>query len=364
MRVLHLSARSDTGGGPEMIRTLVQGALDHAEHWVACPQDGAYAEIFRRLLGASRVLSFPVNTARVRPDIIHTHGFGAGLLGRLSSLGSGVPVVHTFHGFFPRGSGLLGGTLRLAAEFALAPAARAAVAVSESERSLVQQLCPHLARRTVVIPNGVRPRFASRTPPVTPLLVRILVVGRLVRQKFPELAVRVAAACRRLDPTLEFEFRFAGAGPLHFETVAEARRREVLPNIRLLGDLPDLGPELSSAHIYLSTARWEGLSLALLEAMHAGLPCVASRVQGNIDAIDHGRTGFLFDLDDPAAAAAHIVNLARDPIARRAYGVQAQAAAQLRFSVEAMCSRYLDLYRSVTAPLREPVVPACARSQS
>lgn len=362
MKILHVSARSSTGGGPEMIRTLIQGSLSSVDHWVACPGDGPYSALFRRLLGPSRVLTFPFNPATVNPDVVHTHGFGAGLT-RLACICRGIPAVHTFHGFYPSGTGIAGGALRLAVEACLSPATRAAVAVSNSERDLVRRLCPHLGRKTIVIPNGVEPRrLESDTPAPTP--VRILAVGRLVYQKHPEFAVRVAAECRRLDPTLDFQFRFAGAGPLERAVNEEARRLDIQSRILLLGDVTDIGGEFGAAHIYLSTARWEGLSLALLEAMHAGLPCVASRVQGNVDAIEHGRTGLLFDSSSAEEAARYIVTLARDSLARRAFGVQAQAAAQLRFSVEAMCGQYLDLYRSVLSPVAHAAIPSCARSRS
>lgn len=347
MRVLHISARSDTGGGPEMIRNLIEGSASEAEHWVACPENGRYFEVFQRMLGESRVCAFPLNVRRIKPDIVHTHGFGAGLAGRLSGLGSGIPLVHTFHGFFPMGAGAGGGAVRLLAEAILAPLARAAVAVSESERRLVERWCPGAGRRTVVIPNGVRSRTGPFTPQIASARIRVLVVGRLVHQKNPELAVRIAAECRSLDPEVELEFRIAGTGPLEGTILEQARALDVAGQIRLLGDIPHVAAELAGCHIYLSTARWEGLSLALLEAMHAGLPCVVSRVQGNVDAVEEGSSGFLYDLEHPEEAARHLIALARDPAARRRAGLEAQARARARFSVEAMCRQYVELYRRI-----------------
>jgi glycosyltransferase involved in cell wall biosynthesis len=351
-----------------MIRTLIEGSLDDAEHYVACPEEGAYFGTFREMLGTERVWAPPWRVRRITPDIIHTHGFGAGLLGRLANLGTGVPVVHTFHGFFPRGAGVAGGAVRLAAEALLAPSASAAVAVSESEKRLVQRLCPHLARRTVVIANGVKPKSRGAAGVAgtagAAAKIRVLAIGRLVYQKFPQMAVRIASICRRLEPTLELEFRLAGAGPLAEETLQMARLYGVANRIRLLGDVGDVGAELASAQIYLSTARWEGLSLALLEAMHAGLACVASRVQGNMDAIEDGRTGLLFDADSPEQAAQHIVSLGRDPLARRAYGLHAMAAAQARFSVESMCGQYLNLYRHLLDACPQSALDACPGEQT
>lgn len=346
-----------------MIRTLVEGLLGDAEHCVACPAGGSYFELFRRMVGAGRVFESAWELRRAAPDLVHTHGFGAGLLGRLANWGSGIPVVHTFHGFYPRGAGVVGGAVRLAAEAVLAPAAKVAVAVSESEKRLVERLCPHLGRRTVVIPNGVRPRTGRSAAVKRGREIRVLVVGRLVYQKHPELAVRIASLCRHLDPALEFEFRLAGSGPLAERVRQEARALGVEDRVRLLGDVTEIGRELEAAHIYLSTARWEGLSMALLEAMHAGLPCVASKVQGNVDAIEDGQTGLLYEPDSPGEAALRIVGLARDAMARRAYGLQARATAEAQFSVASMCRQYLALYRRLTETCAEPAVGAYARTE-
>ncbi len=347
MKVLHVSARADTGGGPEMIRNLVEGTLEEVEHWVACPGAGAYAKVFREILGEGRVCEFPAGIRKVRPDIVHTHGFGAGLLGRLLNGWSGVPVVHTFHGFFPMGAGVAGGWARLLAERTLGPLARAAVAVSGSEKRLVERWCPGVAGRTVVIPNGVRSRKDEAARPAERGCVRVLAIGRLVHQKHPQMVARIASECRAMAPGVELEFRIAGAGPLARATAEEATRLGVSEQVRLLGDVHPVEAELAGSDVYLSTARWEGLSLALLEAMHAGLPCVASRVQGNVDAIEEGQSGYLYEPGRPEEAAQQVIALARDAELRRVVGRRAQARAQVRFSVEAMCEKYLELYRRV-----------------
>ncbi len=248
-------------------------------------------------------------------------------------------------GSIPEAQVSRGGRCGWVSNCCLSPMARAAVAVSDSEKRLIERLCPPLADRTVVIANGVKPRRLENRPAASPDALRVLVVGRLVNQKFPQLVARIAAECRRLDPRLAIEFRLAGAGPLANDTLEEAHRLGVAGDLRLLGDVRDISEELAGAHVYLSTARWEGLSLALLEAMHAGLACVVSSVQGNIDAIQNGHSGLHYDLNCPEQAARHIVNLARDPAARRALGDQAQAVARERFSVNSMCRQYMELYR-------------------
>ena len=94
---------------------------------------------------------------------------------------------------------------------------------------------------------------------------------------------------------------------------------------------------------------WEGLPLALLKAMGAGLPVVATRVSGSREAIMDGVNGCLVAPGDPEALARAILDLHRHPEARRRLGDAARRTVAARYSLEAMLQRleelYLDLWR-------------------
>ena len=116
-----------------------------------------------------------------------------------------------------------------------------------------------------------------------------------------------------------------------------------------LGDAAGCAEALVRVDVFVLPSLSEGLSLALLEAMASGKPVVATRVGGNPELIDHGRTGFLIQPEDGKDLAAHLLNLLSDPEMMQQFGRQASERVQQHFSMGQMVDRYRDLYaRSCT----------------
>jgi glycosyltransferase involved in cell wall biosynthesis len=84
--------------------------------------------------------------------------------------------------------------------------------------------------------------------------------------------------------------------------------------------------------------------MALLESMASGKPVVATRVGGNPELIDHGRTGFLVQPEDARDLAANLMKLLGDPGLMQEFGQQGAARVRQHFSVGQMVDRYRDLY--------------------
>lgn len=100
---------------------------------------------------------------------------------------------------------------------------------------------------------------------------------------------------------------------------------------------------LKMCDVFCLTSRSEGLSNALLEAMACGLPCVATRVGGNPEVIEHGISGFLVPSEDPVAVADSILAVLCDP-RRKAMGEAGRRTVATRFSTEVMVERLLRSY--------------------
>src|SRR5262249_25572512 len=92
------------------------------------------------------------------------------------------------------------------------------------------------------------------------------------------------------------------------------------------------------------------LSMALLEAMASGKPGVATRVGGNPELIDHGRTGFLVQPEDARDLAANLVKLVSDPERMRQFGRQGAERVQQHFRMAQMVDGYSDLYTRLCSP--------------
>ena len=104
---------------------------------------------------------------------------------------------------------------------------------------------------------------------------------------------------------------------------------------------------MSAADLFLLTSVSEGIPLAVIEAMAASLPVVATRVGGVGEVVRDGETGFLAPAGDPAALAEHVLRIATDPALGKQMGRQGCARARGLFSEEQMHAQYLQFYQEM-----------------
>ena len=114
--------------------------------------------------------------------------------------------------------------------------------------------------------------------------------------------------------------------------------------MRFLGTRRDLPEIYRALDLFVQPSLWEGLPLALLKAMGAGLPVVATEVSGSTEAIEDGVNGRLVAPGDPQALARAILELARQPEARRRLADAARRTVAARYSLEAMLRQLEELY--------------------
>jgi len=144
----------------------------------------------------------------------------------------------------------------------------------------------------------------------------------------------------------------AGDGSLRDALAAEVRRLGLGDaggadsRVRLVGRVEDARSILWALDIFAMPSLSEGLGVALLEAMACGLPCVASRSGGIVDAVDEGRSGILVAPGDASALAGAMGDLCAQTQTRIAMGAAARALAAERFSMAAMARRTVELYRA------------------
>jgi len=207
--------------------------------------------------------------------------------------------------------------------------------------------------QVVVIPNGVAVADADPTAAAAlrrsllpggggPLLVA---VGRLWPQKdYPTLLEALALVRRRRPGTV---LLVAGTGPLLAALRARAGELGLGAAVRFLGRRDDVGALLAAADVFVHAARFEGQPNAVMEAMAAGAPVVATAVDGAAELVEPGRDGLLVPAGDPAALAGAVAGLLDDPSRARALGRAAREKMRARYSLEAMTGAYAELYRAV-----------------
>jgi len=221
------------------------------------------------------------------------------------------------------------------------------VVVAPSTRTALELARDYGARDVAVIPNGV-PRATPRSTPA-PVAPEILYAGRLRTRKAVVVLVRAFAEIAPSRPGARLVL--AGDGEQRPALEAEIRRLGLADRVELTGAVPrdEIARRLASATLFCLPSIYEGLPLAILEAMSLGVPVVATRVSGNPDAIVDGESGWLVGAEDSAALASAMLHALADPAeaARRAAAARDRFAE--RFAIEVVAERYLELLERSTA---------------
>ncbi len=295
-------------------------------------------------------------------DLVHFHTPVAALAGRFAAYAEHVPrIVSTAHGFyFHERMPLPMRAAHMALEWAAGRVTDLLMTQAEEDAETARRF--GLARGPVhAIGNGSDParffpddtgadrarlRAAQGTPADRPV---ILMVGRLVAEKgYPELL----DAMRDVDAELwiaggRLESDHAGdVGRSLDAALADPMRG---PRIRALDyrqDVPDL---LRAADIFVLPSHREGMPRSIIEAMLTGLPVVATDIRGSREEVIDGETGLLVPVADPAALAAGLSRLARDPSMRARMGAAGRTRALLHYDEAKVVARQLALLEGLAA---------------
>jgi len=138
-----------------------------------------------------------------------------------------------------------------------------------------------------------------------------------------------------------------GAGPLQKQLQCMAEALQITESIEFAGLQSDVPAQLHRAGIAVLPSRWEGMPNAVLESMACALPCVATRVSGSEDIIQHGENGLLVEAEDYEAMAQALLTLLRDPVLGQQYGRAARKTIEQYYSFDHITNIYIKLYQEV-----------------
>ncbi len=238
-----------------------------------------------------------------------------------------------------RDMGILRGRKHRVAYRLMAGVPDAVFAVSEEVRLHSIAVDGTDAARVQTIYNGLNLSEWSTfpSPARTSGDLHVTTVGNIRRVKGHDIFIRAAACIAQQCPEATFSIAGAVLEPDYYaELEGLARVLGLTGRLRFCGGVADLRAHLSAADIFVLPSRSEGFSNAILEAMAASLPVVATDAGGNPEAVKDGVSGILVPTDDPAALAAAVVRLLRDPSMAKAMGASGRAIAAEDFSDEAM----------------------------
>ena len=289
---------------------------------------------------------------RFSPDVVHTHSSKAGILGRMAARIEAVPaIVHTVHGF--GFTPLQKAPVRFvfkSAEKMLARVTDHFVMVSESDRRRAAEMGMVPRDRSTVIRAGIDlSRFSGHgdgksarrllgVPPDVPLITQI---GNFKAQKAPLDFVRVAAAVGKRFP--ESWFLMVGDGPLRESAKELARSLEIGDRLVFSGWRDDIPDVLAATTVSVLTSRHEGLPCSVVESLAAGVPVVATAVDGTVEVLRSGVNGFLAPAGDVAALTDGVRAVLEDPVLRDRLVTSATIGLE-EFDRDLMVRREEELY--------------------
>jgi len=299
-------------------------------------------------------------------DILHAHIADAAMLALAAGRWCRVPVIVSFHGLglLPRQRRRYDPRtwLRRRLYRAIARGAHCSIAVSPDVR---QALCDEFGfapARTVVLRNGIDTMsYASTEAADAAITLRaelglarearvILAVGRLVHNKGQTHLLDAMPTILRGVPSAILVLM--GDGPDRGVIEQRVAREGLGHAVRLTGARSDVAAHLALAEIFTLVSASEGVPLALLEAMAAARPIVATAVPGIVDIIEPERTGILVPFADPGALAQALLGLMEDQALARQYGANAQQEVRARYDIEGTLRQLVALYGAALPPDR------------
>lgn len=202
--------------------------------------------------------------------------------------------------------------------------------------------------KIVAIPNGVeidafRPKDDYRLhSPVT-----LIYLGRLHPQKRLDVLLRAFQQVAADRPKLCWRLLLMGDGPARSSLESMVQEFGGAGEVLFCGQTDDIFTYLTQADLFVLPSQTEGMSNALLEAMACGMPCIASRVSGNLDLIKDGQNGRLVDCGEVEGLAQAIVDLVDDDERREWLGRAARQTIEEGFTLERVVEQYITLYQNL-----------------
>ena len=371
--VLYFSlSQLDVGGAETHILQLLQGVTGYrlsvagvlGERFrLAVEQHGAQAYLLppTHKYDLVAVWRYAALFRRLGVDILHTHDTRGGLLGRIAGRLAGCKVVHTVHmsslfwnDRWPR-NWLHGG-----AEYLLARLTHRTIFVANPIYQLYLAKGIVSASKACYVPNGIdlaffaeaqQPGYTSMTQlrqawGINQNEAILLFVGRYSFQKGLESLVSALGRIAADHPLVRLVL--LGEGPEREKLTQHIARLGLQGRVTMTGFRPstEVMAWLQMSTVFVLPSLFECLPYTLLEAMAAGLPCIASNVGGNVDLIQDGETGLTVEPGDVDSLTRALRRLLEDADLRVRLGQNARAKAQ-EFPVEKMIARTTQVYQEV-----------------
>lgn len=286
-------------------------------------------------------------------DIVSCHSPSAGFYGRKAAEHLDVRVIYTAHGFhFWKGAPLINRTAYKSMEELAAHWTDVLMTINPEDYEAAKKFHYKHGGYPVYIPGiGVDVK-AIRNLRCAPSEIRkelgipddafvLYSVGELIHRKNHRFVLESLEQEFHQDPSLHYVI--AGFGKLQGELTEYIETHNLKDQVHLLGFRKDARKLMYGMDAFVFPSYQEGLPVAVMEAMAAGLPVIASDIRGNHDLIQDGSNGFLFPVDDAGKFRSCVFRMKKSPELRRKFSAQCMKDSE-QYSLEAVEPRILELY--------------------
>jgi len=361
MKILLIITRSDTVGGAQVhVKDLACFLKQHGhEVLVITGEKGSFndflnsfsinfiaCEHFKQsinpLLDWQTLWFFVKNIRQFQPDIVATHSSKAGILGRLASKITNIPCVFTAHGWsFTEGISEPNRSLYEIIEKWMELITDKVICVSEHDRNIALKAGMRPEKLVMVhygiedIPDYLKSNHQETNP------VKILMVARFDKQKDHETLIKAFKFIKNAQLDL------LGGGPKLEEIQTMVSQMGMTERVNFRGFCSNVSEILPQGDIFTLITNWEGFPYAIIEAMRAKLPIIASQVGGVSESVIDGITGYCVPHGDVETLRNRLTKLVDDAQLRREMGIQGRQKYESELTLSQMCMTTLNIYKDV-----------------
>jgi len=364
-KILYLTLRSDWGGAPKHIDILYKNIGPDFLIYFAAPISEPYGISWYKLVGKERFFELEHRKFSISKllelksfiknneiKIVHAHGKGAGLYGRLLKilLSNRIKVIFTFHGLHIAQYNQLKKKIYIYYERFFSRYTDLFINVSRGEQENCVKYGIFSPQKSKVVYNVI-PEAKNEKATISlknelNLPLDKFIILSIVRFSFAKNIADTLAIAELLKFDKRFLFVLVGDGETREEIENEIKKKE-LNNVLLTGFKNNPLDYIAASNVYLSTSRWEGLPYSLIEASMMGLPSVATNVVGNNEVVKNNFNGKLFNPGDLKTAANNIVEICTDNNLFKFYSKNAKIFYKDNFSVNKMITQMQNIYSAL-----------------
>ena len=363
-KILYLTLRSDWGGAPKHIDILYKNIGPDFLIYFAAPISEPFGVSWFKSAGKERFFELEHRKFSIfklfklksfiknnEINIIHVHGKGAGLYGRLLKilLSDRVKVIFTFHGLHIAQYNQLKKKIYIYYERFFSRYTDLFINVSRGEQENCMKYGIFSLQKSKVVYNVISEVKNEKTNITLRSELNLpsgeFIVLSIVRFSFAKNIEDTLAIAELLKFDKRFLFVLVGDGETREEIENQIKKKE-LNNVLLTGFKNNPLDYIAASNVYLSTSRWEGLPYSLIEASMMGLPSVATNVVGNNEVVRNNFNGKLYNPGDLKAAVNNVIEICTDNNLFECYSKNAKIFYKDNFSVDKMITQMQNIYNA------------------